>query len=106
MVRQYADLCRLGQKLGRESLRRMALHRFRLDFTIPQPNLWGEDEMIHIVCGACKSVIGVLDSEDYLDRDADLIAIAHDGCCPATKEEKEQALYDMQFRQMTQGLGL
>lgn len=62
--------------------------------------------MIHIVCAACRTVIGVLDSEYYADKDADLLAIAHSGCCPATKEEKEQAIFDLKFRDMTGGIGL
>jgi hypothetical protein len=106
MVQQYADLCRHGQRMGWKSLRRLAFHRFRLDFTMPQPEPWDEDEMIHLVCAACKSVIGILDSEDYLERDADVIAVAHYDLCSASKEEKEQAVYDLRFRQMTQGMGL
>lgn len=62
--------------------------------------------MIQIICAACRSVIGTLEGQEQIEEDADLIAIAHTESCTATEEQKEQAVYDIRFRQMTKGLGL
>lgn len=63
-------------------------------------------EVTHIICAACKQVIGVLDSSDYLEEHAEAIATAHTMHCQATDEEREQAIYDMKFRKLTEDLGL
>lgn len=65
-----------------------------------------DEEMTQIICAACKQVIGAVDSDEYLQEIAEQIAHIHTPECPATPEEREQAIYDMKFRDMTNNIGL
>lgn len=100
LVRGYSDIRRANENLGRKPFRHMAFHRFLAD-QYTQPT----EELISIICAACHANIGTLESEEHIE-DADAIAIAHSSHCPASEAEKEQALYDVQFRDMTSQLDL
>ena len=96
MVLGYSYLRIRCQRLGWKPLRDVALRNLR-------PHQFENTgvEMVHIICAACKSVIGILESEENLEHDAGLIAQAHYDSCTATEAEKEQAIYDVQFKSLT-----
>ena len=55
-----------------------------------------------VICAACKAFLGTVEDR----KDAKLLATAHGPACTASTEEYEQALYDLKFRQITEGLDL
>lgn len=103
MVRGHTNLRKAYERSRREPLRRVAVYRLLADWPINKPDQ-AQEPMIEIVCAACQTLIGTLDSADYEERDADLIAQAHSYSCTATPEQKEQAFYDIQFRILAKGL--
>lgn len=93
------------ERVGREPFRRLALYRLLSN----QPNRLDEDEqeLIQIVCAACKSMIGIVSNNLDVQEVAEELAEQHyDYFCTATEEEKQQALYDMKFRDLIKELGL
>lgn len=58
----------------------------------------GPDYII-IICAACKAVLG-----HGPQAEASMLAMLHIDECPATKEQYEQAVYDLKFRSMIQGM--
>lgn len=59
-----------------------------------------------VVCAACKTVLGYLEAGPQLQEACQAIALAHKRTCTATEEEYEQSIYDLKFRQITEGLDL
>lgn len=55
-----------------------------------------------VICAACRAVIGYVETP----AGADKLALAHHLICPASPEEQEQAVIDMKFRKITEGLEL
>lgn len=89
------------KRVGREPLRRLALYRLLSN----QPSRVDE-ELTQIVCAACKSTIGLIHAADDVREVAEEIAEAHYDYCTATEEERQQAIYDMEFRKLIEELGL
>lgn len=57
-----------------------------------------------IVCAACHTVIGFLTGGE--NRTYQEIALDHREVCHASEEQYEQAIYDIKFQQITQGIDL
>lgn len=101
MVFGYTLVRETVRGVGRESIRRMAVPSVRTDRHIDN-----EVNMVHVVCAACKSVIGILEDDDDMEDHAEAIAEWHYDLCSATEEVKQQAIIDVQFRNMTKGFEL
>lgn len=55
-----------------------------------------------VICAVCKAFLGTVEDR----KDAKLLATAHAPACTASSEEYEQAIYDLKFREITEGLDL
>lgn len=53
----------------------------------------GEDNMYRIRCAACRTVVGFGTREE-----AEQIGRQHQPQCPATDEQRQQALFDFKFQ--------
>lgn len=110
VVYGYASVRETRRRIWRQSAGYLALlslltHRPVYEYDIDWDTAEEDYGMIHIICAACKRLIGTLDNEDNLDEDATAIANAHADYCQATEEQEEQAIIDIQFREMTDGFG-
>lgn len=61
-----------------------------------------------VICAACHTLLGYIetDSDTQAQQAAHALATAHTDLCTATEEEYEQAVIDLKFRQITEGLDL
>lgn len=56
-----------------------------------------------IICAACKTMLGIVGPDQEA---AQALAVAHMSACTASEEEYEQAIYDIRFREIAEGLDL
>lgn len=62
-------------------------------------------DMRAVICAACRTLLGYAD-EECTERNLQMLAAVHKPVCSATPEEYEQAIVDLKFRQITNGLDL
>jgi hypothetical protein len=60
-----------------------------------------DDPITKIICAACKAVLGFGCAKDEMTR----LAHAHHEVCTASKEDYEQAVFDLKFKAMIREFG-
>lgn len=59
-----------------------------------------------IICAACKAILGYVEDHGDPTQPAEFMANAHAQVCTASDEEYVQAIFDVKFREITDGLEL
>lgn len=58
-----------------------------------------------VICAACRKLLGYTENE-VSKQELQQLAVEHRPDCPCTPDEYEQAVVDLKFRQITNGLDL
>lgn len=59
-----------------------------------------EDNTTRIICAACRTVLGFGSAKDEVTR----LAHAHHEVCTASREDYEQAVFDLKFKAMVRDM--
>jgi len=62
--------------------------------------------MKSIICAACRKLLSYEEEDSNDIENIRALALAHKPNCTATAAEYEQAVIDIKFQHITQGLGL